>query len=89
MYIIDRNDIFRLIEEERERQDKLHPMPKIKNSENRDVSAFENLLICNEFLAILVEEIGEVGSALQGDGSLKEELIQVASVAIRWLENIK
>jgi len=37
-------------------------------------------------LAILVEEIGEVARALQGEGSLEEELIQVASVCVRWLE---
>lgn len=40
-------------------------------------------------LTILVEEIGEVGSALQGEGVLEDELIQVASVCVRWLENIK
>lgn len=40
----------------------------------------------HEILAILVEEIGEIGKALQGEGDLTEELIQAAAVCIRWLE---
>jgi NTP pyrophosphatase (non-canonical NTP hydrolase) len=47
------------------------------------------MLVSAEFLAVLIEEVGEVGKALQGDGDLKEELIQVASVVVRWLENMK
>lgn len=43
----------------------------------------------NDLLAVLVEEVGEVAQACQGEGNLTEELIQVASVAIRWLEQIK
>jgi NTP pyrophosphatase (non-canonical NTP hydrolase) len=39
-------------------------------------------------LAILVEEVGEIASALQGDGDLEDELIQLASVCVRWLEEI-
>jgi NTP pyrophosphatase (non-canonical NTP hydrolase) len=39
-----------------------------------------------EILAVLVEEIGEIGRALQGEGDLSEELIHVAAVCIRWLE---
>jgi NTP pyrophosphatase (non-canonical NTP hydrolase) len=33
-----------------------------------------------------MEEVGEVGKAMQGDGDLQEELIQVAAVCVRWLE---
>ena len=40
-------------------------------------------------LAVLIEEVGEVGKALQGEGYLEEELIQIASVCCRWLENLK
>lgn len=38
-------------------------------------------------LGVLVEEVGEVGSALVNDGfgELYEELRQVAAVAIRWM----
>ena len=38
--------------------------------------------------AVLVEEVGEVASALQGDGDLEEELMQLASVCVRWLEEL-
>lgn len=88
MLTINRVEIFRAIEAERERQDKLHPIIKSKKHEDPDVRAVETMIFNNEFLAVLVEEFGEVGSALQGEGDLKEELIQVASVAVRWLENL-
>jgi NTP pyrophosphatase (non-canonical NTP hydrolase) len=39
-------------------------------------------------LAVIVEEIGEIASALQGDGDLEEELIQLASACVRWLEEL-
>lgn len=86
---IERADIFQAIDAERERQDKLHPFPKRNKDEDHDISAVKTMLFCNEFLAVLVEEFGEVGKALQGEGDLKEELIQVASVAVRWLEQLK
>jgi NTP pyrophosphatase (non-canonical NTP hydrolase) len=37
-------------------------------------------------LAILVEEVGEIAMALQGEGDLEEELVQLAAVCVRWLE---
>lgn len=39
-------------------------------------------------LAILVEEMGEIAAALQGEGSLEEELVQLAAVCVRWLEEL-
>ena len=39
-------------------------------------------------LAILVEEVGEIALALQGEGDLQEELIQLASVCVRWCEEL-
>lgn len=39
-------------------------------------------------LSILVEEVGEVAAALQGDGDLQEELVQLAAVCVRWLEEL-
>jgi hypothetical protein len=86
---IDRKTIFEEIEIERARQDKLHPMPRQKKCEDKDICVVQNMILHNEYLAVLIEEIGEVGSALQGDGNLEEELIHVASVCVRWLENIK
>ncbi len=37
-------------------------------------------------LAALMEEAGEVGRAILGDGDLRTELIQVAAVAVAWAE---
>jgi NTP pyrophosphatase (non-canonical NTP hydrolase) len=39
-----------------------------------------------DYLAILIEEVGEVGKALQGDGNMIDEIIQIAAVCVRWLE---
>jgi hypothetical protein len=87
---LERKDIFQAIELERERQEQLHPMPILRKVEdNKDISLIQNLILQNEMLAVLIEEVGEVGTALQGEGDLKEELIQVASVCTRWLENLK
>lgn len=42
-------------------------------------------------LAILMEEVGEVATALQNAdiNNLEEELIQVVAVGVRWLEHIQ
>jgi NTP pyrophosphatase (non-canonical NTP hydrolase) len=37
-------------------------------------------------LAVLVEEVGEIAMALQGEGDLEDELVQLAAVCVRWLE---
>jgi NTP pyrophosphatase (non-canonical NTP hydrolase) len=39
-------------------------------------------------LAVLVEEVGEVAMAMQGDGDLAEELVHLASVCVRWLQEL-
>lgn len=64
-------EIFNEIIKERKRQDFLHPDNKKE-----------------EYLAIIIEEVGEVAKALQlkDKDNLKEEIIHVAAVAIRWLE---
>lgn len=84
-----REDIFHLINLERERQDQMYPLPKLNKTETNDVKAIQNIMLQHDFLMILIEEVGEIGTALQGEGDLQEELIQVASVCCRWLENIK
>jgi NTP pyrophosphatase (non-canonical NTP hydrolase) len=58
------------IAKERTRQDEIH--------------AFHFLLR----LSVLMEEVGEVATAIQNgdDANLREELIQVAAVAVRWIE---
>ena len=42
-------------------------------------------------LAVLVEEVGEIGTALQEQDTdnLKEELTQLAALCVRWLETIE
>lgn len=37
---------------------------------------------------IFVEEVGEVGTAMQEKSNLREELVQVAAVALQWIEDI-
>ena len=87
---MERNEIFRAIEQERERQNLLHPMPILKRiKDDKDLQLIQNLILQNEMLSVLIEEVGEVGTALQGEGDLKEELIQVASVCVRWLESLQ
>jgi NTP pyrophosphatase (non-canonical NTP hydrolase) len=86
---INRLDIFDLIEKERDRQDTLHPLRMLKTSEDEDVNVVAQYLFLNDMMAVLIEEVGEVGKAMQGDGYLQDELIQVAAVCVRWLENIK
>jgi hypothetical protein len=87
--MMTREEIFLAIEMERERQEILHPLPKLKKTDNPDVMAMEQIILSAEFMAILAEEVGEVGSACQGDSDLQTELIHVASVCVRWLENMK
>lgn len=62
--------------EERIRQNKLHP----------------DWIRINEMaLSVLAEEFGEVAKAInEGDHeNLKEELVQLASVCLRWYEGLK
>jgi NTP pyrophosphatase (non-canonical NTP hydrolase) len=40
------------------------------------------------WLAILSEEIGEVSRGILGEPGLREELVQVAAVAVAWIENL-
>lgn len=83
-----RDVIIQEIHKERKRQDKLH----------------ENWYGNEHGLAVLVEEVGESAKGLyemntaqkakdpeayaKWRQNLKDELVQVASTAIRWLENI-
>ena len=57
----------------------------IRDERNRQ-DALHNWNHRTNRLSVLVEEVGEIASAIQGEGNLEEELIQLASVCIRWLE---
>jgi hypothetical protein len=39
-------------------------------------------------MAVIAEELGEIGAALQGQGVLQEELVQLAALCVRWLEEL-
>lgn len=69
-----RKDLFEEISRERARQDLKHPYPEGFPKDLR--------------MEILVEEIGEVSKAkIEGDqAQLRDELIQVAATALRWIE---
>jgi hypothetical protein len=86
---MDRINIFQMIDQERKRQDKLHPLPVVGEHESQDLKVWNAVLNNSELFAVLVEEVGEVARALQGEGDLKEELIQLASVCVKWIEHIK
>jgi hypothetical protein len=88
---MDRHQIFCAIEEERFRQEKIHPLVKLNIKKDDESQIIENYFLSQEFLAVLGEEFGEVCRCLQGENetSLADELIQVASVCVRWLENLK
>ncbi len=79
----------RAIKTERERQDQIHPLPTLKKNAHEDVEIMHNFIATTEFFSVLIEEVGEVGRALQGEGDLAEELTHVAACCVRWLENIK
>jgi NTP pyrophosphatase (non-canonical NTP hydrolase) len=86
---MDRESIYHCIDLERERQEVLHPKPNIPKDENDQVKAIAHYLWLTEMLSVMIEEVGEVGRALLGDGDLKEELIHVSAVCVRWLESLK
>lgn len=72
-----------LIEEERERQAVLWSGPGYWGT--GDCSSLDVPPIVK--VAVLSEEIGEVARAvLDGSPALREELVQVAAVAMAWLE---
>lgn len=72
-YTVERLEIVNEIIDERKYQDETHDFP-------------EHLR-----MAILAEEVGEVAAALQNGNTdyLIEELIQVAAVAMRWIEHLR
>lgn len=71
--MLNREMIFRLIDAERLRQDARHPEWDEEKA-----------------LAVLVEEVGEVAKALNEMDKVEliRELVQVAAVCVRWLEQI-
>ncbi|EMO91249.1 hypothetical protein [Leptospira noguchii] len=75
-------NILKLIQLERERQEKLKQTGKFQ------FTCADQVLDC-EKLPILLEEVGEVAKAMNEMDSLGivRELIQVAAVSVAWLES--
>lgn len=42
----------------------------------------------DDYFAVVIEESLEVARAMQGEGNLTEELIQLAAICVRWLEEL-
>jgi NTP pyrophosphatase (non-canonical NTP hydrolase) len=84
-----RLSIYQAVELERLRQETLLNLGKFKwTCADSEVGAALKL-------AVLVEEVGEAGRATLGEsgavgdgGNLREELVQVAAVAVAWLESL-
>lgn len=77
--VATRERILRLVVAERARQDAKWGWP------NAGLAGCDP----HKKLSILVEEVGEVAEALldrQSDDELRDELVQVAAVAVAWLE---
>lgn len=79
-----RSQVYKLINDERFRQDEKFGTEECKK------------LTQGEWLAILVEEVGEVAKELcdhrlglpeATEKELKKELIQCAAVVVKWMEN--
>jgi hypothetical protein len=58
----------------------------IQERKRQDILHPKNKL--GAYPAILMEEVGEIGAALQGEGILVEEIVQLAAVCVRWLEQL-
>jgi hypothetical protein len=61
-------------------------MLKLKKEQDDEIKAMTTIINNGEILAVLLENMGEVGRSLQGEGDLTEQLIKAAAVCIRWLE---
>ena len=68
-----RGGVFLAIDKERERQESLWGAGPMPAGKE---------------MTILIEEVGEVARAQQGDGNIIEELTQVAAVCVRWIETL-
>lgn len=72
-----REDVYRLIDAERDRQ-----REKWREKEHE---------FRGNKLSVLLEEVGEVAKAInedEGPERLREELVQVAAVAVKWVQTL-
>jgi hypothetical protein len=85
MAVITRQDVFDAITAERERQ-----AAKWAREHDWGIGDCSSLGVHTMVkVAVLTEECGEVArAALEGTPNLRNELIQVAAVAVAWLEGL-
>ncbi len=82
---MNRADIYALIDAERARQELRWAEPHEWGRGSCASDAVEPTVKA----AVLTEECGEVARAvLERDSGLKDELVQVAAVAVAWLESL-
>ena len=82
---MNRADVYRLIDAERERQAILWLQPHdwgVGDCSSPDVQPIVKA-------AVLSEETGEVARAILDKSDPLEELVQVAAVAVAWLEGME
>jgi NTP pyrophosphatase (non-canonical NTP hydrolase) len=77
-----RQDVLAEVGRERSRQEQLKAKGKFT------YTCADAEMTDGQRLAVLVEEVGEVARAMNDGKGLREELIQVAAVAVAWVEAI-
>ena len=77
-----RQDVLAEVGRERSRQEQLKAEGKFT------YTCADAEMTDGQRLAVLVEEVGEVARAMNDGKGLREELIQVAAVAVAWVEAI-
>lgn len=82
---MNRDDVYRLIDAERERQTALWLQPHAWGIGDCSSGAVEPIVKA----AVLAEECGEVARAILDKSDPLEELVQVAAVAVAWLEGME
>lgn len=65
-------------------------MHSVVNEMNRQDEKWGSARVMHhlEWLPILGEEVGEVSKAILENSNIREELVQVAAVALQWIEMI-
>lgn len=82
-------DILAAVEEKRIEQQKKHPSIKILPIDDNDTKILKQYFFANEMMNTMLIKIGDLGLALEGDRELTKELIEISTLCICWLEQIK
>jgi hypothetical protein len=85
---MDKEEIFKIIEQKMHDYDSFMHIPSPSPEDSEEISLIKHYFYVNEMLASLIVQVGAVGKALQGEDDLAENLLSIASVCAKWLENI-